>query len=91
MDLPNAFDRIPHYLLIAKLSAYGLSFETVTFLNSHLRNRKQCVKINSICSEILKMLSGVPQGCILGLILFNIFLNELFLYLKNSITQLCRR
>ena len=75
MDLPNAFDCIPHYLLIAKLSAYGLSFETVTFLNSRLRNRKQCVKINSICSEILKMFSDVPQGCILGPILFNIFLN----------------
>ena len=91
MDLSDAFDCIPHYLLIAKLRAYDLSFETVTFLNSHLSNRKQRVKINNICNEILTMLSGVPQGCILGPILFNIFLNELFLCLKNRITQLCRR
>ena len=91
MDFSDAFDCIPHYLLIAKLRAYGLSFEKVTVLNRHLSNHKQCVKINSICNEILKMLSGVPQGCILGPILFNIFLNELFLCLKNRITQLCRR
>ena len=91
MEVPNAFDCIPHYLLIVKLSAYGLSFETVPFLNRHLRNRKQFVKINSICSEILKMLSGVPKGCILGPMLFNILLNELFLCLENRITQLCKR
>ena len=91
MDFSDAFDCIPHYLLIAKLRAYGLSFEKVTVLNRHLSNHKQCAKINNICNEILKMLSGVPQGCILGPILFNIFLNELLLCLKNRITQLCRR
>ena len=99
MDLPKAFDCIPHDLLIAKLHAYGFSFETLTFLNSYLRNRKQCVKINNICSDFLKILSGVPQGSILGPILFNIFLNDLFLCLKktdlhnvaddNTITAVC--
>ena len=75
MDLPKAFDCISHNLLIAKLHAYGYNFETLTFLNSYLRNRKQCVKINNICSDFLKILSGVPQGSILGPILFKIFLN----------------
>ena len=75
MDLPKAFDCISHDLLIAKLHAYGYSFETLTFLNSYLRNRKQFVKINNICSDFLKILSGVPQGSILGPILFKIFLN----------------
>ena len=99
MDLSKAFDCIPHDLLIAKLHAYGFSFETLTFLNSYLRNRKQCVKINNICSDFLKILSGVPQGSILGPILFNIFLNDLFLCLKktdlhnfaddNTITAVC--
>ena len=84
MDLSKAFDCIPHDLLIAKLHAYGFSFETLTFLNSYLRNRKQCVKINNICSDFLKILSGVPQGSILGPILFNIFLNDLFLCLKKQ-------
>ena len=51
MDLTEAFDCIPHDLLIAKLYAYGFSFETLTFLNSYLRNRKRCVKINNICSD----------------------------------------
>ena len=65
MDLSKAFDCISHDLLIAKLHAYGFSFERLTFLNSYLRNRKQYVKINKICSDFLKILSGVPQGSIL--------------------------
>ena len=84
MDLSKAFDCIPHNLLIAKLHTYGFSFETLTFLNSYLTNHKQCVNINKICSDILKILSGVPQGSILGPILFNIFLNYLFLCLKKK-------
>ena len=83
MDLSKAFDCIPHDLLIAKLHAYGFSFETLTFLNNYLRNCKQCVKINNICSYFLKILSGVLQGSILGPILFNIFLNN-FLCLKKT-------
>ena len=51
MDLSKVFDFIPHDLLTAKLHAHGFSFETLTFLNSYLRNRKQCVKINNICSD----------------------------------------
>ena len=84
MDFSKTFDCMSHDLLIAKLYAYGFSFETLTFLNSYLRNRNQCVKINNICSDFLKILSGVPQGSILGPILFNIFLNDLFLCLKNT-------
>ena len=83
MDFLKAFDYILHDLLIAKLHAYGFSFETLTFLNSYLRNRKQCVKINNICRDFLKILSGVPQGSTLGPILFNMFLNDLFLCLKK--------
>ena len=84
MDLSKAFDCIPHDLLIAKLHAYGFSFETLTFLNRYLRDRKQCVNIKNIRSDFLKILSGVPQGSILGPILFNTFLNDLFLCLKKQ-------
>ena len=84
IDLSIAFYCIPHDLLIAKLQAYEFSFEMLTFLNSYLRNCKQCVKINNICSDFLKILSGVPQGSILGPILFNTFLNDLFLCLKKQ-------
>ena len=84
MDLSKAFDCIPHDLLIAKLHAYGLSFDKVTFLNLYLKDRKQNVRINSICSAFQNILSGVPQGSISGPILFNIFLNDLFLCIKRS-------
>ena len=84
MDLSKAFNYIPNNLLIAKLHAYGFSFETTTFLNSYLRNRKQCVEIRNICRNFLKILSGVSQGSILGPIFINIFLNDLFLCLKKQ-------
>ena len=87
MDLSKAFDCIPQDLLMAKLHAYGFNFETLTFLNSYLRDRKHCIKINNICNAFLKILSGVPQGSILGPRLLNIFLNDLFLCLKKEFTD----
>ena len=83
MDFSKAFDCIPHDLLIAKLHAYGFSSEMLT-LNSYLRNCKQSVKTNNICSNFLKILSGVPQGSILHPILFDIFLKDLFLCFKKQ-------
>ena len=83
MDLSKAFDCIPHDLLVAKLHAYGLSEDTVTFIYSYLKRRKQGVKINNTESLFQILLSGIPQGSILGPILFNIFINDLFLFLED--------
>ena len=83
MDLSKAFDCIPHDLLVAKLHAYGLTEEAVTFIYSYLKRRKQGVKINNTESAFPILLSGVPQGSILGPISFNIFINDLFLFLKD--------
>ena len=63
MDLSKAFDCISHDLLVAKLHAYGLSNDAVTFIYSYLKRRKQGVKINDTESIFQILLSGVPQGC----------------------------
>ena len=83
MDLSKAFDCIPHDLLIAKLAAYGFEEKTLLYIYSYLENRKQCVKINNINSNFQTIKSGVPQGSIVGPILFNIFFNDFFFFLCN--------
>ena len=84
MDLSKAFDSIPHDLLIAKLHAHGFSIDAVTFFYSYLKRRNQNVKINNTHSVFQVPLSGVPQGSILVPLLFNIFINDFYLWITKT-------
>ena len=83
MDLSKAYDCLPHNLIIAKFEAYGLSESSLSLLLDYLTSRKQRVKIGSSYSVWNEIKRVVPQGSILGPLLFSVFINDFLCLLRK--------
>ena len=77
MDLSKAFDTLDHNILIHKLKYYGVNGTALAWFSSYLTNRNQYVELNSVKSSLLPIKTGVPQGSILGPLLFLIYMNDI--------------
>ena len=82
VDLQKAFDAVEHHILLAKLEHYGIRGMTNNWFKSYLFNRKQFVSINGHISNQTSVKYGVPQGSVLGPLLFLIYINDLNLPIK---------
>ena len=83
-DLSKAFDCLNHELLVAKLNAYGFDISSLEYIYSYLTGREHRTKINNSFSEWTDIKSGIPQGSILGPLLFNVYINDIFYFINEK-------
>ena len=84
LDFSKAFDTVDHIILLQKMDLYGIQDNTISWFENYLSNRKQYVTYNGIKSQTEKINCGVPQGSILGPLLFLIYINDL-----STVSEAC--
>jgi hypothetical protein len=88
-DLSNVFDLVPHSFLLHKLSALGLLGGYVNWFHSYLSGQQSRVRISGVFSSPFEILSDVPQGSVLGPLLFTVFINDIWCSCPFQIYTFC--